>query len=176
VAKNQFPTSEDCIAIIPPGADNSPSPFGAKMDIYGFIVLTVVLIVASAFQVAAMFGAMFALHNYAAHKVPPAPYGRFDFDHIDKAHLQELIVKLAAILYPPTILLHLLEFLTIGIYIRAYPFLVSLLLFILETAAIYAGIAFILKANRQRTIILTIVNALFYLLLYVGLIFTYLRD
>jgi hypothetical protein len=146
------------------------------MDIYGLIVLAIVLIVASALQVAVMFGAMFAMHKYATAKVPPAPYGSFDFDHIDKAHLQELALKLAAILYPPTIVLHLLEFVTIGIYIRAYPVLISACLFVLETAAISAGIAFILKVNRQRAVILAGVNSLFYLFLYFALIFTYLRN
>jgi hypothetical protein len=174
VAKTKSPISEEFIANIRHAADNSTPLFGANMDIYGFLVLLVVLIVASAFQVAAMFGAMFAMHNYAAHKVPVAPYGRFDFDHINKAHLQELLVKLAAILYPPTIVLHILEFLTIGIYIRKFPLLISLLLLVLETAAMYAGITFILKADRRRTIILTVFNAIFYLLLYYAIIFGYL--
>jgi hypothetical protein len=87
-----------------------------------------------------------------------------------------LLVKLAALFYPPTLILHLLEFLAIGIYIRAYPSLIFVGLLIPELAATAAGITFILKADKQRMMILSRVNAVFFVIAYFSIIFGYLRN
>ncbi len=145
------------------------------MDVYGLAVLFVSLLVASALLTAAIFGAMFALHRYAAHRFPARMYGTFDFEHIEKTQLSEFLARIAAIAFPPTMILHLLEFLTVGIYIRAYPVVITLALFAFQTVAIGAGFLFILKLDRKRAIVLTSITAAVYLLLYWIFIFGYLQ-
>jgi len=140
------------------------------MDVYGLIVLFFSLVIASALLTAAIFGAMFALHKYAAHQIPKRLYGTFDFDHIQKTQLSEFLVRIAA-----TMILHLLEFLTVGIYIRAYPALITVALVVLQAASMAIGFVLILKMDRKRAIVLTSIATAVYLLLYWIFIFGYLQ-
>lgn len=145
------------------------------MDFYGLIVLLVALIVVSACLTAGLFGAMYALHTYGGDKIPDHKYRDFDFKHIRKEQLSDFIIRLACITFPPTLLLHVLEFLAVGVYIRAYPGTVTLALAILECAAIACGLFYILKLDRIRVAIFASITTLLYICLYGIFIFQYLH-
>jgi len=156
--------------------------FGVTMgiDLGGLFVLLMSALVASAFLTAAMFGAMFALHKYGAGKVPEAGYDNFDFDNITKPTLSEFLVRLATIIFPATILLPLLTnilFPPLGAQgFRRHYAILTLMLFILETAAIGAGLWKILKIDRLRIAIFTGAGAFAYMILYWVLLYKYLYD
>ena len=132
----------------------------------GTIVLVLALIVAASFQVAAIYGTMWCLHKYAGDKIHEHTYGQFDFNNFQKPQLSELLVRLAAIYFTPTILFHLLEYWIVGPYIKLYWAIVLLVLMVLETATVAVGLHFIIKLDRKRLIILTAASAVIYLLIY----------
>jgi hypothetical protein len=90
-------------------------------------------------------------------------YGEFDFDNFQKPLLQDLMLRLAIMFAVPTILLHLLEFLFIGVTINRYRAIVCLTLFVLETAAIFAGFHFVFRLDKLRLLVLAGGSAIFYL-------------
>jgi len=140
------------------------------MDIYGTLVLLLTTVVVSALLTAALFGVMFGIHKYAADKIPDTNYGNFDFNNITRATLSEFLARLSAIIFPPTILLHILIYILFP-FPGTHPFrqhagLLTFILFVLETGAIATGLALILKLDRNRLIILTSVIAVLYLLVF----------
>jgi hypothetical protein len=142
------------------------------MDIYGLLVLLFALLLVACLQVGVMFAAMFLIHKYAASYVPATNYGLFNFNQIEKSHLIELLRGICLTIFPPTLGLHILEFVIVGIYFRACPALISFILFALETAAIAFGLRRFLKLDPRRTAILTAISSLIYLFLYGLVIYT----
>ncbi len=145
------------------------------MDPYGLMVLLVALVLVSACLTAGLYGAMYAVHKYAGNRIPDHSYRNFDFDHVRKEQLSEFLVRIAAITFSATLVLHILEFGAVGFYIRAYPWTITFALFILESAAIACGLIYILKLDRTRVVIFTSVAAALYICLYGIFIFQYLQ-
>ncbi len=134
-----------------------------NLDLLGFGVLLLMLVVMSAIQAVAALGIMWAMHKYWREKLTETTYGEFDFDNFQKPLLQDLLLRLAIMFAVPTILLHLLEFLFIGVMINRHRAIVCMVLFVLETAAIFAGFHFVFRLDKFRLLVLTGGSALFYL-------------
>lgn len=140
------------------------------LDIFGLLVLLFAAVVTSAFLTAALFGVMFAVHKLAAGKFPENNYENFDFDNITKPTLSEFLLRIAAAVFPATILLVLLAnilFPPLSPHgFRRHYALVSLFLWILETAAIAVGLWKLLKLDPPRLAVFTAAASLLFLLLY----------
>ena len=137
-----------------------------NIDLYGMLLLIAALILTVAVQVAAMLGIMWILHKVAADKMPDSNYLEFDFDNFQKPALIELLLKLAIVIAPATLILHLFVFLFCYLSVHRYPGLWGFSLTILESAAIAAGLFYVLKLDRFRIIVLSAGSALFYLIYY----------
>ncbi|HEY4329562.1 MAG TPA: hypothetical protein VGN88_07490 [Phycisphaerae bacterium] len=134
------------------------------MDLFGLIVLVIVLIVVAAMQTGALLGIMFGLHKLYPDKLTETRYLEFDFDNFQKPAFQELVFKLAILFLSVTFALHMLDYLIIGAYIRKYRMIVCFTLFVLESSAIGTGLFMILKLDRFRLLVLTAGSAIFYMI------------
>ena len=138
--------------------------------LFGLAVVLFAAILTSAFLTAALFGVMFAIHKFAADKFPHHSYENFDFNNITKPTLSEFLLRIAAAVFPATIVLVLL----INIVFpplsphgfRQHYFLVSVILWILETAAIGVALWKLLKLDPRRTAVFTAAASLVFLILY----------
>ncbi len=138
-------------------------PVLAVLDVLGFVVLLLVLVIIAAIQAGGALGMMWLMHKYMRDQLTETTYGQFDFDNYQKLPFQDLVVRLCIMFGSATILIHLLEFILVGTYIRKYTFVVCFALFIFETAAIAAGFHFLFRLDRVRLAVLTAGSALFYL-------------
>ena len=138
--------------------------------LFGLAVVLFAAILASAFLTAAIFGAMFAIHKFAAGKFRHHSYENFDFNNITKPTLSEFLLRVAAAVFPATVLLILLVSILFPPLspqgFRQHYLMVSVILWILETAAIAVGLQKLLKLDRQRTAVLTAAASLVFLFLY----------
>ncbi len=138
--------------------------------LFGLAVVLFAAILASALLTAAIFGTMFAIHKFAADKFRERTYENFDFNNITKPTLSEFILRLAAAVFPATILLVLLVnilFPPLSPHgFRQHYLLVSIILWIFETAAIAVGLRKLLKLDPRRTAVFTAAASLVFLFLY----------
>jgi hypothetical protein len=141
-------------------------------DLFGFVVLIFALIVVAFIQVAAALGIMYAMHMLLRDKLEETTYGQFDFDNFQKPAFYEMMSRLALIFLAPTMVLHVLEYLLVGIQIKRAPVAWRFGLLVLETAVIAAGLVYVLKVDRRRAIILTTASALVYVLLLWGVVYS----
>ena len=132
-------------------------------SIWAFFSLLLALIETAALQVALAIGLMYGLHTYYRDKLTETRYGDFDFDTFEKAAFQQLVAKLAALFLSATIFFHMLYYLLIGR--TRHHAIFSTTLFVLETAAIAAGLFFMFRLDRFRLAVLTLGCAIGYILL-----------
>jgi hypothetical protein len=132
-------------------------------DLLGTVILFFALILVAALQVGAALGVMYGMHKLYPDKLTETTYGSFDFDNFQRPAFQELLVKLAMVYLPPTMLFHMLDYFLVGTYINRYLILVSLVLFILESAAIGVVMFILFQLDRFRLTVLTVSSAIFYL-------------
>jgi len=133
------------------------------MDLWGPLVLLVMLPVIGAVQGGIALGAMYLMHTKMRDKLTETTYGRFDFDNFQKIAFQDLLVRLAIIFIGTTFVLHFLDYFLVGAEIRRYRGLVRCFLFILETGAITAGLSYMFRLDRLRLMVLAGVSAVVYL-------------
>ena len=115
--------------------------------LFNLAVVLFAAILASALLTAAIFGVMFAVHKFAADKFREHSYENFDFNNITKPALSEFILRLAAVIFPATVVLVLLVNILFPPLspqgFRQHYLLVSVILWFLETAAIAVGLVFL---------------------------------
>ncbi len=99
---------------------------------------------------------------YAKEHVTEALYGQFDFNNFQRVTFNELVMRLAVMFLPLTLVLHMFDYLFVGRQINRHPKLVGFLLFVLEVAGIAAGYFFVLRLEWIRAAILTAVSAILY--------------
>jgi hypothetical protein len=129
----------------------------------GFVSLLLALIAAAAVLVALALGLMFGLHKYYRDKLTDTHYGEFDFDAFTKDAFNQLVIKLATLFVAATFFIHMLYYLLINR--TRHRSLMSVTLFVLETAAIAAGLFFLFRLDRFRLAVLTTGCAIGYILL-----------
>jgi hypothetical protein len=95
--------------------------------------------------------------------VQSSVYGTFDFRDFQRPAFQDLIVRLAAIFLPLTLIVHILDYLFVARQINLYTIQIGAALFAVEVAGIAVGFRFILGVEKERVILLTVVSAIFYL-------------
>lgn len=139
-------------------------PTLAVLDVLGFGILFVVLLVVAALQSGAAVGIMWLMHKHMRDKLTETTYNQFDFDSFQKTTFQDLLIRLGIMFGAATVVIHLLDFVLVGTLIRKYTFLVCFVLFLLETGAIAAGFHFLFRLDKLRLGVLTAGSALFYLL------------
>ena len=132
-------------------------------SILGPLVLLILLPFIGAVQGGVTLGVMYLIHTKMRSKLTQTNYGQFDFDNFQKATFQDLLVRLAIIFIGTTLVLHFLDYIFVGAEIRRYRGLVRIVLFVLETGAITAGLYYMFRLDRLRLSILAGVNALVYL-------------
>ncbi|HVT81599.1 MAG TPA: hypothetical protein VHM90_13205 [Phycisphaerae bacterium] len=138
-------------------------PVLAALDVLGLLVLLPVLIIVAAFQVGGALGIMWLMHKYMRDQLTETTYGQFDFDNFQKLPFQDLLIRLAIMFGGATLLIHLLDYLFVGPWIKKYTFLVCFVLVVLESGAIFAGFHFLFRLDRVRLAVLTAGCVLFYL-------------
>jgi hypothetical protein len=137
-----------------------------SFDLLGLVVLFVSLLVAVVIQAGLALAAMYAMHRYFPDHLPEKTYHQFDFDTFQMTAFTEMLTRLITIFLGPTLVLHLFVFVFVGFSgVRRHYLLVGFSLFVLEVAAIAAGLYFLLRLDRVRLSILTALSAVVYLLL-----------
>jgi len=131
-------------------------------DLWGLILLIIALVVIGAIQTAVSVGVMWGMHKKLADKFPETNYGHFDFENFQKLAFKDMITRLAIIFVGATVVLHVLYFMFIGR--SRYAFAWSTLLFLLEAAAITAGLFFMYRLDPLRLAIIAGTSSLFYLI------------
>lgn len=133
------------------------------LSFWGFFSLLLALIETAVLQVALILGLMFGLHKFYRDKLSGTHYGDFDFDTFDKLAFQQVVLKLGVLFGTVTILWHMLYYVLINR--TRHPNVFSITLFVLETAAIAAGLFFLFRLDRFRLVVLTLGCAIGYILL-----------
>ena len=138
-------------------------PILAVFDLLGSVVLFITLLVIGAMQAGAALGIMFGMHKLTPEKLTETTYGEFDFDNYQKPAFVNLLTRLALVFIGVTFVLHMADFFLIGTLIRKYKLVICLMLFVLETGGIAAGLHFVFRLDRFRWLVLTVGSAVFYL-------------
>lgn len=138
----------------------------------GVVTLFVALAVVSVWQIGAALGVMFLMFKKIPPEIAGSTYLQFDFDNFQKQPFIELLTRLALIFAGPTLILGMLEYMTIYRHIILHRGLIAFLLFIFEVSAIGAGLFYFLQLDKIRFIILTAASALVYLFFLWYLVFS----
>jgi hypothetical protein len=134
------------------------------MDILGLIVVFFALIVIGVAQTGLTLGLMYGMHRIRDNlpQMTETQYGEFDFDNFQKPAFQEMLVRLAILFIGTTLIVHMLEYFFVGKKIVYHRGLWILLMFVVESGAIGAGLWYLFKLDRFRLAVLTGGSAFFY--------------
>jgi|GEM_PF-2618282 len=137
--------------------------------IFGLVIVLVAGIAITVLLTGVSIGTMFGIHKLAGDRLGESDYGQVNFDNIQKADMIDLIIRTAAIVAAPVLVLHILFFIINQLsfnFTYRHGYWVVPLLFVLHVAAIFAGMKFVLKLDHVRAGIVAGLVGVFYLFFY----------
>jgi hypothetical protein len=135
-------------------------------DLQGLGQLFFALIGMGILQAALALGVMFCMYKLFPDKFHETTYAEFDFANFQEPAFLNFIYRLAVIFGGTTLALHLLEYLIVYREIIRHWWLITFLMFLLETGAIAAGQYYIFRLDKHRLFTITAFSALAYLMLF----------
>jgi len=133
------------------------------MSVWGAVTLFFALFRAALVQMGLVLGIMFVMHKWFSDEFPEKMYGEFEFESFDKPKFHQFIARVVLLIGGITLVLHMLIY-VLQLRRTRYPWTVDFFLFIFEIAALTGGFYLLFKLDRLRLMVLSVANAIVYLL------------